>query len=130
MLVSSYLAQELGGTLEETTAEIQAAGGKGIAVACDHADDDQASALHLAPFVHLALFNVIYQSGRMVRWNTVWHARYMPHLVSRQRGHDFHSAVWGRSCTRGVVTLLVLIFSVMSFLTSVRRLEVWRYPSS
>ena len=34
--------QELGGTLEETAAAIDAAGGTGIPVLCDHADDAQA----------------------------------------------------------------------------------------
>lgn len=35
----------LPGTVEETAAEVSAAGGKGIAVLCDHADDGQVSAL-------------------------------------------------------------------------------------
>lgn len=42
-------AQRVGGTLEETAAAIEAAGGKGVAVACDHADDKQASC---SPTVH------------------------------------------------------------------------------
>ncbi|CAM9197399.1 unnamed protein product [Pylaiella littoralis] len=37
--------QELGGTLEETAAAIDAAGGKGIPVACDHAQDTQVQVL-------------------------------------------------------------------------------------
>eukprot|EP00904_Undaria_pinnatifida_P014191 jgi/Undpi1/9902/HiC_scaffold_28.g12356.m1 len=41
--------QELGGTLEETAAAIDAAGGKGIPVACDHADDAQARDIHTLP---------------------------------------------------------------------------------
>lgn len=43
LVLISLAAQEVGGTLEETAAAIGAAGGKGIAVACDHADDSQAS---------------------------------------------------------------------------------------
>lgn len=39
---ASLAVQECGGTLEETAAAIDAAGGKGVAVACDHADDEQA----------------------------------------------------------------------------------------
>ncbi|CBN79900.1 oxidoreductase, short chain dehydrogenase/reductase family [Ectocarpus siliculosus] len=37
--------KEIGGSLEETAAEIEAAGGKGIPVACDHAKDEQVKAL-------------------------------------------------------------------------------------
>ncbi|CAN0373913.1 unnamed protein product, partial [Hapterophycus canaliculatus] len=37
--------QEVGGTLEETAAEIEAAGGQGIPVACDHAQDAEVKAL-------------------------------------------------------------------------------------
>lgn len=44
-----FLLQELGGTLEETAAAIDAAGGKGIPVACDHADDAQARDIHTLP---------------------------------------------------------------------------------
>ena len=35
----------LAGTIHETAAAVTAAGGKGIAVACDHADDAQVAAL-------------------------------------------------------------------------------------
>ena len=37
--------EPLGGTLDETVAAIDAAGGKGVAVRCDHADDAQTAAL-------------------------------------------------------------------------------------
>jgi dehydrogenase/reductase SDR family member 1 len=35
----------LGGTVEQTAAEVDAAGGRGVAAACDHTDDDQVRAL-------------------------------------------------------------------------------------
>ncbi|CAM9753819.1 unnamed protein product, partial [Choristocarpus tenellus] len=35
--------EELGGTVEQTVEDIRAAGGHGVAVLCDHADDTQAT---------------------------------------------------------------------------------------
>ena len=38
-------ASPLGGTIHQTASEVTAAGGRGVAVACDHADDDAVRAL-------------------------------------------------------------------------------------
>lgn len=46
VLSVSRALQEVGGSLEETAAEIEAAGGKGIPVACDHAQDEQVRNAH------------------------------------------------------------------------------------
>lgn len=42
---SQFFGEVLEGSLEETAAAITAAGGRGIAVVCDHADDEQVAAL-------------------------------------------------------------------------------------
>jgi NAD(P)-dependent dehydrogenase (short-subunit alcohol dehydrogenase family) len=58
----------LPGTIGETAAEVTEAGGKGIAVACDHLDDDQIAAL-FRPIERVdVLVNNVFSSPDLARW--------------------------------------------------------------
>lgn len=113
----------LPGTVHETAEEITAAGGKGVSVVCDHADDDQVAALfeqvskdegrldilvNNAAFIHHQLIedkpfwekeleaNKILDVGLRSAYVASWHAANM--MVPKKKGLIAFGSSFGASC--------------------------------